>query len=203
MKRQCLSPETLLAVAEERLAAAAAFREHAGGCRECREALVELRALQVSLADLAQADRTAARGIAWAALATRLERPRLADRLPLDVWAAWREAGVLLRPAVAGTMVATLAGLALGTWMALATQRGTSQALATEPYSVSTLVSDGSRGLAATYFGDAENESNALDGGASTTADDGTAGTGRRTAGDPNSAPDATSAAGDSEGARP
>ena len=85
-----------------------------------------------------------------------------ADRVPLGAIAAWRQAGELMRPAVAGTAVATVAGLALGTYLAVASQGGTSRALAAEPFAVSNLVEDGARGLAATYFGDTESESDAL-----------------------------------------
>jgi hypothetical protein len=193
MKRNCPSPTTLLAAAEARLAApeADAVLAHAAGCEECRTALAGLRTLQTALAELGAAEHAAQGGVRWAAVAARVERPRLSDRLPLGVWAAWRDAGVLLRPAVAGSLVAVLAGLALGTWMGIVTQRGTSQALATEPYAVSSLVSDGERGLAATYFGDATSESNALDG--TSAADEGSA----------TSRSGGTSAARDSEGARP
>jgi hypothetical protein len=205
MAAQCPSPETLLAAAQSQPedATAAAVRAHAAGCAACHTALAELETLHASLAALARADLASAPGVPWARLAERLEAPRLADRLPLGVVLAWRQAGALMRPAVAGTAVATLAGLALGTWLGVASQRGTSQAVASEPFTVSNLVDDGARGLAAAYFGDSESESEALDG-AATTAPSGSSTSGTASqAGDSNHVLPTSPAAGDSQGARP
>ena len=201
MSAQCPAPKTMLAAAEERLPAAAAAecRLHAESCGTCRAALAELRDLRAALAGLLQADRDAAPGISWTALSSRLGRPPLADRLPLGAVALWRQTSEFLRPTVASTAMATVAGLALGTWLAVASQRGTSEALATEPFTVSNLVDDGARGLSAAYFGDADSESQALDGGATTRSASDTGGTENDTSAVPRRSP----ATGDSGGAQP
>lgn len=201
MTAKCPAPETLLAAAEERLPAAAAAecRLHARSCGTCRAALAELRDLRAALAELQQADRDATAGISWTALSARLGRPPLSDRLPLGAVALWRQTSEFLRPSIAGTAVATVAGLALGTWLAVASQTGTSKALATEPFTVSNLVDDGARGLSAAYFGDADSESQALDGGAATRSAGETGGT----EDDTSAVPGRTPATGDSGGAQP
>jgi hypothetical protein len=205
MSAKCPKPSVLAAAAEERLepAVTALWNEHLSTCPECVSALVELRRVSAALVELGRAEVQAAPGVRWSIVARRLERPRLADRLPLGVVLAWRQAGALMRPAVAGTAVATLAGLALGTWLGVASQRGTSQAVASEPFTVSNLVDDGARGLAAAYFGTSESESEALDGAATAApSGSGTSGTASQ-AGDSNHVLPTSPAAGDSQGARP
>jgi len=72
--------------------------------------------------------------------------------LPLAVAGALRQTTGLLQPAVAGGVAATFVGLALGTWLALASQRRVPEAQASDPYDYSSLVDDGASGLAASYL---------------------------------------------------
>jgi hypothetical protein len=106
-----------------------------------------------SLAELGRAERAAAPADLGSRIASRLDRPGFAARLPLGLAGLVRQAGMLLQPAVAGGAVATAAGLALGTWIALGTgHSASSDAGAQEPYALSSLVDDDASGLAASYF---------------------------------------------------
>jgi anti-sigma factor RsiW len=203
MNSKCPSAETLRAVAEGRWPRAAAEEcfAHAETCAACGAVLAEIRDVRAQLVALGSADRAASPLLDWPALASRLERPPLADRLPLGALGALRQAGELLRPAVAGTALATVAGLALGTYLSLATQSGTPRAIAAEPFTVSNLVDDDTQGLAAAYFGDTESVSEALGNGASASAPTGE-GPAEPTSVTTPMVPSAP-AAGDTEGAQP
>jgi len=78
-----------------------------------------------ALRDLGEAERAAASEVrgTWAAVERALERPTVASRLPLGWAAAWRVGHDLGRPALAGSLVAAVAGLGVGAWLALATGR--------------------------------------------------------------------------------
>jgi hypothetical protein len=150
----------LLAAAEERasLPEIAAWREHLESCPECLRALDDLRSLGLSLAELGRAERQAAPASLWTRVEARLDRPPLVARLPLGLAAACRQAGDFLRPAVAGTATAALAGLVLGTYLAIDWQRGTPIAAASDPFEVSTLLGESASGLAGSYLAAAEDD---------------------------------------------
>jgi len=116
-------------------------------------------AIAAEVAALGRAERGAATAPpGWSAFSARLERPPLASRLPLVLVIALRPLGELARPAMAGTLVATCAGVALGTWLALAFDRGpTAVALAATSYAGSNLLDGDDPGLD-TYLGDGDSE---------------------------------------------
>ncbi len=151
--KACPRPEILVAAAEDRLDArlVAAWRVHFETCPECTRALAGLRSVGTLLSELARAERQAASPPVWAQVAARLEQPRVLDRLPVGLAGALRPTRAFLQPAVAGGVAATLGGLALGTWLAIAFHRAAATSLAVEPYAASSLVDDGA-GLADTYF---------------------------------------------------
>ena len=154
MNPRCPDFEVLLAAADGRLDPdrAAAWQAHFDRCPECRGQLEDVRALGAALAELARAERHTAQAPAWANLAARLERPGVLDRLPLGIAAGLRQAGSLVQPAAAGGVAAVLAGLALGTWLALGFYPAPSTSLAAAPYEVSSLLADDAGGLAESYF---------------------------------------------------
>lgn len=157
---KCPRPEILLAAAEDRLTpdAAAAWQPHIAQCPECTRNLAALRDVGSMLAELGRAAREPA-GPVWAHVAARLDRPGMMDRLPLGIVGALRHTQAVLQPAVAGGVVATVGGLVLGTWLAVAFDRAPATSLAIEPYTASSLVDDGGAGLSEGYFaiGDAAN----------------------------------------------
>lgn len=160
MSAKCPSHEVLLAAAEERLTPGetAVWREHLESCPECVRALADLGVVCRALAELGSAERHAAPASLWTRVEARLDRPPLVARLPLGLAAACRQAGDLLQPAVAGTATAALAGLVLGTYLAIDMQRGTSSAVASQPFEVSTLLGESASGLAGSYLAAAETE---------------------------------------------
>jgi hypothetical protein len=138
------------------------------------EALVDARDTQFeaqlgkALSELGRAERTSEPAPDWAAFAARLERPGLLDRAPLGLAAAVRGAGAFLQPAAAGAVAATLAGLALGTWLALSFSRGPATGADSQAYEDSSLFDDEASVLAASYFtlaGDGATEDSPADAG--------------------------------------
>jgi hypothetical protein len=110
--------------------------------------------VDAALAALGRADRASAPPPAWNAFTRELDRPGLAARVPLRLATVLRPLAEFGRPAVAGTLVATLAGVALGTWLAVAFDRGpTAAALASTEYTGSTLLDGDDPGLDA-YLAD-------------------------------------------------
>jgi hypothetical protein len=107
------------------------------------------------MAALGRAERQAAPADLSAQIVARHQEPSAAARVPLGLVDAWRQLGALLQPAVAGSAVATAAGLALGTWLALSAQSGHADAVPAQPYDASALVDD-TGGLAAHYLDDEE-----------------------------------------------
>jgi hypothetical protein len=92
---------------------------------------------------LGRADRAGAPQPDWNRFMLEIERPALGSRIPLALTAMLRPAAELGRPAVAGALAATFTGVALGTWLAVAFDRGpTATALATTSYSGSSLLDD-------------------------------------------------------------
>lgn len=121
-----------------------------------------------ALSELGRAERTSEPAPGWAELAARLERPGLLDRAPLGLAAAVRGAGAFLQPAAAGAAAATLAGLALGTWLALSFSRPPATGVDSQVYEDSSLFDDQASALAASYFtlaGDAATEDSPADAG--------------------------------------
>jgi hypothetical protein len=154
LSSKCPEFRILVAAAEDR--SGPEVRAHLETCAACRDAVAETRALHTAIATLGAADRATVSAGFTARVEARLARPGLAVRLPLAVAAAWRSASAFLQPAVVGGLAATIAGLVLGTWFGVTTQRGTSESLAT-PYNVSTLVDDeASTSLASDYFANDE-----------------------------------------------
>jgi len=152
--KTCPNPEILLAAAEDRLAPdlAVTWQAHLESCPECGRALAELRTLGSMLSELGRAaEREPARPV-WAHVVARLERPGVLDRLPLGFAGALRHAQAFLQPTVAGGVVATLGGLVLGTWLAIAFHQAPATSLAIEPYATSSLVDDSGGGLSDSYF---------------------------------------------------
>jgi len=151
---KCPRPEILLAAAEDRLApdAVAVWQSHIAQCPECTRSLAALREVGTLLTELGRAAAHEPAGPVWAHVATRLERPRVMERLPLGV-AGWvRETHAFLQPAVAGGIAATVVGLVLGTWLGIAFDRVPATSLAIEPYATSSLVDDSDAGLVDGYF---------------------------------------------------
>jgi hypothetical protein len=130
--QRCLNDSELQAAADVAVAASRrhapvppAWREHLDFCPRCRAEVEARRAVATALAALGRAERGAVDpSRTWMALATALERPALAHRLPLGWAAATRLAGDLARPAFAASVVAVAAGVGLGTWLAVTTARG-------------------------------------------------------------------------------
>jgi hypothetical protein len=90
---------------------------------------------------LGRADRASAPRPDWNRFMQELERPALGSRIPLALTAIVRPVAELGRPAAAGALAATFTGVALGTWLAVAFDRGpTATALATTSYSGSSLL---------------------------------------------------------------
>lgn len=104
--------------------------------------------VDAALAALGRADRASAPPPAWNVFVRQIDRPTLAARLPLGLTAVLRPMAEFGRPAVAGTLAATLAGVALGTWLAVAFDRTpTATALASTDYTGSTLLDGDDPGL--------------------------------------------------------
>jgi len=119
--------------------------------------------LEAALAALGRAERSAAPPPAWTLFVARLERPSLTDRLPLVLATAVRSSSDLARPAMAGTLVAMSAGVALGTWLALALDRGpAATALESTSYAGSSLLTGDGPGLD-TYLGVVDSEDSSGD----------------------------------------
>lgn len=108
-----------------------------------------LQATEAALATLGRAERDgAASPPTWSAFAARLAQPRPMSRVPLNWVTALRPLSEFARPAMAGTLAAMLTGVALGTWLALAFDRGpTVAALASTSYSGSSLLDGDEPGL--------------------------------------------------------
>jgi hypothetical protein len=152
MASGCLDFETLeSASAGGRLAAT--HQEHIGRCERCQRALQDLRDLTPLLGELSRASERgeSAGATLWPRIAARIERPGLADRLPLPVAAAGRIFAEALRPAAVATAAAGIAGLLLGGWLAVAS-RSPVRASDDDPYTVSSLVDDSGGGLTSTYL---------------------------------------------------
>ena len=149
----CLDFETLQSAASA-APLPAAQREHVAGCRRCSRVLADLRDLAPLLGELSRASEQSgaagARASLWPKVAARLERPGLADRLPVPVVTVGRILGEMLRPAAVATAAAGIAGLLLGGWLAVAS-RSSVRADETNPYTVSSLVDDSGGGLSSTY----------------------------------------------------
>jgi len=154
VRPDCPDPALLNAAASGRLDAAktARWQEHLNSCPACAAAVAEIQLLHSGLAEFGRAERSAVP----VALASRIEaglaRPRFGARLPIGLAASLRQASALFEPAVAGSAIAAVAGLALGTWMALETPSPSTEALATEPYAVSTLVDSDASGIGGDYL---------------------------------------------------
>ena len=122
-----------------------------------------------ALTELGRAERASGPPPDWAEFTARLERPGLLDRAPLALAAAMRGAGAFLQPAAAGAIAAGLAGLALGTWLALSFQRAPVTGVEAQLYEDSSLLDDEASALAASYFalaGEATSEDSPADAGA-------------------------------------
>jgi hypothetical protein len=119
-----------------------------------------------ALAELGRAERASAPAPDWGEFAARLERPSFLERAPIGLAAAVRGAGAFLQPSAAGAIAATLAGLTLGTWLALSFQHAATTSTDTVLYEDSALLDDEAGGLAASYFtvaGDAASEASPAD----------------------------------------
>ena len=117
-------------------------------------ALPPIDEVDAALLALGRADRDSAPAPDWNVFVRQLSRPTLAARVPLALTGVLRPMAEFGRPAVAGTLVATLAGVALGTWLAAALDRGpTATALASTDYTGSTLLDGDPAGLDA-YLAD-------------------------------------------------
>jgi len=151
---KCPRPEILLAAAENRLApdAAAAWQTHIAQCPECTRNLAALRDVGAMLAELGRAAAREPAGPVWAHVAARLDGPGIMDRLPLGVAGLLRLTHAFLQPAVAGGVVATVGGLVLGTWLAIAFDGAPANSLAMEPYATSSLADDSGSGLSDGFF---------------------------------------------------
>jgi len=126
-------------------------------------ALPTIDEVDAALVALGRADRDAAPTPNWSIFVRHLNRPTLAARVPLALTGVLRPMAEFGRPAVAGTLVATLAGVALGTWLADTFDRGpTATALASTDYTGSTLLDGDPAGLDA-YLVDAGSSDAAAD----------------------------------------
>ncbi|MFQ5600490.1 MAG: hypothetical protein ACE5G2_08045 [Candidatus Krumholzibacteriia bacterium] len=163
MSRKCPDFDTLQAVAETG-AAAPDVQEHVSGCGRCRQTVESLRGAGAVLAELGRAERSAARTDLWSGVAVRLERPRLAERLPLGMAGTWRAASEIARPAATASLAAGAAGLLLGSWLAVLAWRGPGEAVAADSYRLSSLLSDSQGALASTYIESFEMQDEATQG---------------------------------------
>ena len=155
MKPRHPALEELLALQAGRLDAAAieTLRSHVQVCGPCSMALEDLARAASAVSAMGRADRLEAGStMLWSAVQARIRRPTLAQRLPLRLATTWRLVAALAHPPVVTSFAAVLAGLVLGTWMALVAQPKSNEAQAGETYTASSLVEDSEAGLAGDYL---------------------------------------------------